>query len=72
MAGTVYFGLSLSGAIISDNPFLYMVLSALMEVPAYTLTIPLVRRLGSKGPLSSFFLTSGVVLLALAFTPSGQ
>ncbi|XP_045121222.1 organic cation transporter protein-like [Portunus trituberculatus] len=70
MAGTVYFGLSLSGAIISDNPFLYMVLSALMEVPAYTLTIPLVRRLGSKGPLSSFFLTSGVVLLALAFTPS--
>ncbi|KAK8376480.1 hypothetical protein O3P69_009849 [Scylla paramamosain] len=70
MVGTVYFGLSLSGANISDDPFLYMVLSGLMEVPAYTLTIPIVRRFGSKVPLFSFFLTSGVVLLALAFTPS--
>lgn len=71
MAGMVYFGLSLSGASLSDNPFVYMVLSGIMEVPAYTLTVPIVQRFGRKPTLSAFFLTSAIILLALAIIPAG-
>lgn len=71
VAGMVYFGLSLSGASISDDPYLFMVLSGLMEVPAYTLTVPIVQRFGRKRTLSVFFTISGVVLFSLAVTPAG-
>ena len=67
----VYYGLSLSGATISDDPFLYMVLSGLMEVPAYTLTAYIVDLCGRKGTLCGAYLLTAVVLLAIAVTPAG-
>lgn len=72
MAGMVYFGLSLSGASLSDNPYVYMVLSGLMEVPAYTLCAPIVQRFGRKRTLAVFFLTSAIVLVGLAIVPSSK
>ncbi|KAK8374445.1 hypothetical protein O3P69_012043 [Scylla paramamosain] len=71
MVGMVYFGLSLSGTNISENPFVYMVLSGVMEVPAYSLTIPIVHRYGRKRTLSVLFVISGIILLCLAFSSAG-
>lgn len=68
----VYFGLSLSGASLSDDPFVYMVLSGLMEVPAYTLCAPIVQRFGRKRTLFVFFLMSAIVLVGLAIVPSSK
>ncbi|MPC85827.1 Organic cation transporter-like protein [Portunus trituberculatus] len=71
MASMVYFGLSLSGGTISDNPYVFMTLSGLMEVPAYTFTIPVVQRFGRKYTLATCFLLSALVLFALAVIPAG-
>ena len=68
----VYFGLSLSGANISDDPYVYMVLSGLVEVLAYSLTSFIVERFGRKPTMCALYITTAVVLFALAVTPAGQ
>ncbi|KAG0714896.1 Organic cation transporter protein [Chionoecetes opilio] len=67
----VYYGLSLSGASISDDPYLYLVLSGLMELPACIISGFIVQHFGRKSSLSFSFLITTVVLLAVAFTPAG-
>ncbi|KAK4308267.1 hypothetical protein Pmani_020020 [Petrolisthes manimaculis] len=69
MGSMVYFGLSLSGSTLSHNPFVYMALSGLMEVPAYTLSIPVVHRFGRRNTAVGTFLFCGVALVILAFIP---
>ncbi|KAK7028086.1 hypothetical protein SK128_018211 [Halocaridina rubra] len=66
----VYYGLSLSGGTLSENPFVFMVLSGLMEIPAYSVTVPIVSRFGRKLPTWVSFLLSGIALLAIAPTPT--
>ena len=70
--GTVYYGLSLSGSNISDDPYLYMVLMGLMEVPAYSLIGFVLERFGRKPITSVSFFFASVVLLTLAVTPAGE
>ncbi|KAG7176025.1 Solute carrier family 22 member 6-A-like 3 [Homarus americanus] len=48
VVGMVYYGLSLSGNHLSEDPFVYMVLMGLVEVPAYTLMIPVILALYSS------------------------
>ncbi|XP_042886771.1 organic cation transporter protein-like [Penaeus japonicus] len=69
--GMVYFGLSLGGDKFGVDPFVYMALSGIMEIPGSTLTIPLVEKLGRRpSSVASFFVTAGA-LLVLGVTPSG-
>nr|XP_027214868.1 solute carrier family 22 member 15-like [Penaeus vannamei] len=70
LVGAVYFGLSLSGGDLSSDPFLYMVLTGVVELPAYTLVIPLVARYGRRAPVVAFFFMGAVALLALPFVPT--
>nr|XP_027214876.1 solute carrier family 22 member 15-like [Penaeus vannamei] len=72
LVGAVYFGLSLSGGDLSSDPFLYMVLTGVVELPAYTLVIPLVARYGRRAPVVAFFFMGAVALLALPFVPTGS
>ena len=67
----IYYGLSLSGANISDDPYLYMVLMGLMEIPAYSLTGSIVERFGRKSTASVSFLIASIVLLILAVILAG-
>ncbi|XP_042883647.1 organic cation transporter protein-like [Penaeus japonicus] len=71
LVGVVYFGLSLSGGDLSSDPFLYMALTGVVELPAYTLVIPVVARFGRRAPVVAFFFLGAVVLLALPFVPAG-
>ncbi|ROT74881.1 hypothetical protein C7M84_006638 [Penaeus vannamei] len=64
--------LSLSGGDLSSDPFLYMVLTGVVELPAYTLVIPLVARYGRRAPVVAFFFMGAVALLALPFVPTGS
>lgn len=68
---SVYYGLSLGGDRFGVDPFAYMALGGVMETPANTLTIPLVRKLGRRASNIMCFVVSGVSLLALGVTPSG-
>ncbi|KAK7086304.1 hypothetical protein SK128_010285 [Halocaridina rubra] len=47
LQGVVYLGLPLSSSAFS-SPFLYMALLGLAELPAYTLTAPITKKLGRK------------------------
>lgn len=70
--GMVYFGLSLGGDKFGVDPFLYMTLSGVMELPGSTLTIPLVEKIGRRpSSATCFFITAGA-LLVLGVTPSGR
>ncbi|XP_064091288.1 uncharacterized protein LOC135204990 [Macrobrachium nipponense] len=68
-SSVVYAGLTLSGDIYSTDPFLYIVLGGVMEIPAYTVAAPLINWLGKKKPIIFFLIFCGVAVLALAFIP---
>ncbi|RXG61112.1 Organic cation transporter protein [Armadillidium vulgare] len=70
VSSTVYYGLSLSAVNFKLNPFLYMVVSGVMEVPAYTVTVPIITRVGRVKPSSASFFICGVTIMALAFIPT--
>ncbi|XP_068225451.1 organic cation transporter protein-like isoform X2 [Palaemon carinicauda] len=65
----VYAGLTLSGDNYSTDPFLYIVLCGVMEIPGYTVAAPLINWLGKKKPMFFFLNFCGVAVLALAFIP---
>lgn len=68
----VFDGLNMSGDNYSADPFLYLVLSGLVEAPGYSLTAPLIDRFGRRIPTSLGYLLCGVVIFALAFIPPGE
>ncbi|ROT74859.1 putative organic cation transporter protein-like [Penaeus vannamei] len=69
LVGAVYFGLSLSGGDLSSDPFLYMVLTGVVELPAYTLVIPLVARYGRRAPVVAFFFLTAAALWCCPLCP---
>lgn len=70
ISALVYCGLSLSGTNYSNDPFLYMVLSGLMETPGYSLTAPIIKKWGRKIPAMIGYGICGVVILSLTVIPS--
>lgn len=69
ISALVFCGLSLSGSNYSADPFIYIVLGGLMEVPGYSLTAPLINRVGRKWPTIFGYVLSGVAILLLVFIP---
>lgn len=65
----VYFGLSLSGASLSGNVFVYMTLMGLVEMPPCVIVTYQVARLGRRVTTAMNFTISGAVVLALLFIP---
>ncbi|XP_037786417.1 organic cation transporter protein-like [Penaeus monodon] len=66
----VFYGLSLSATSFSADPFVYMALAGLVEIPGYSVTAPIIARLGRRGPATFGFLVCGAAILALAVIPS--
>ncbi|CAL4093894.1 unnamed protein product [Meganyctiphanes norvegica] len=69
VAGLVFYGLSLSGSTYSDDPYLYMVLSGVMEAPAYSLSAPIIEKFGRKVSTSTGYLIAGISVIAITFAP---
>ncbi|XP_066942600.1 organic cation transporter protein-like [Macrobrachium rosenbergii] len=67
VAATVFYGLSLNSTNFSADPFIYMILSGLMEIPAYSVTAPVIQKFGRKKTTIFGFAVTGVAILALAF-----
>ncbi|XP_050688962.1 organic cation transporter protein-like [Eriocheir sinensis] len=72
LVALIFYGMSLNAVNYSADPFLYMTLSGLVEVPGYTLMAPLIARLGRKRPTIVLYSISGVVIVAVAFIPPGH
>ncbi|XP_076043589.1 organic cation transporter protein-like [Oratosquilla oratoria] len=67
--GACYMGLTLAGVFLDVNPFLYMVISGIMEIPAYTVTVPIIARFGRKNPVLLGYFFCSIALLAVPFIP---
>ena len=67
-----YSGLSLGGDLFSSNPFIYVAISGLVEIPGATFTIPLVERFGRRLSNVVLYFLTGACLLALPFTPTSE
>ncbi|KAK7065316.1 hypothetical protein SK128_011813, partial [Halocaridina rubra] len=65
----VYFGLNLSSGSFRVDPFLYMVIAGIVEVPSNTVTIPVVEKYGRKVPMMLFYFITGVSLLLQPLIP---
>ncbi|XP_069991073.1 organic cation transporter protein [Penaeus vannamei] len=65
----VFYGLSLSGSNFSADPFIYIVLGGLMEIPGFSLTAPIINRFGRKWPTIWGYVLSGIAILLLVFIP---
>lgn len=72
MVSMVFYGISLNAVNFSVNPFLYMALGGVMEIPAYTLTVPIVEYWGRRIPSAAFYFIAGASILALAVVPAGR
>lgn len=70
MVSMVFYGISLNAVNFSVNPFLYMALGGVMEIPAYTLTVPIVEYWGRRIPSAAFYFVAGASILALAVVPA--
>ncbi|KAK7070869.1 hypothetical protein SK128_003135 [Halocaridina rubra] len=64
-----YCGVSLSGHVYSSDPFLFMVILGVMQMPSYTVTAPLINWKGRKIPSIILFLISGASIMTLGFIP---
>jgi len=67
----VYYGLSLSGVKFSDDPYVFMALSGLVELPAYTLNAPLVAKFGRRLPSAGCFFVCAAALAILPLLSKG-
>lgn len=65
----VFSGLGLSGEIFSADPFLYMVICGVVELPAGIFAAKIASRFGRKVPLMVGYFVCGVCMLALVCIP---
>ena len=72
VASTVFYGLSLNGRNFSADVHIYIILTGLMELPAYTVTAPIVGKFGRRIPTSLCYLICGITIMTLAFIPPGD
>lgn len=69
ISSLIFCGLSLSGSNYSADPFLYIAIGGLMEIPGYSITAPIIDRWGRKWPMIIGYTISGVVILLLVCIP---
>lgn len=67
--GFTYFGMSLSGGIFSTNPFLYMVISSLVEIPGYSIFSPVATKFGRRYVLSFTYGMCAISVLLILVLP---
>ncbi|XP_037793895.1 organic cation transporter protein-like [Penaeus monodon] len=68
--GMVYYGLSFGADKLGVDPFVYMAVSGVMEVPGGTLSIPLAEKMGRRASSTLFFVATAGSLLVLGFIPT--
>ncbi|CAL4114484.1 unnamed protein product, partial [Meganyctiphanes norvegica] len=54
------------------DPFLYMFLGGLIELPSYTLVVPFVAKYGRKKSLVSFFVLCSIAIMLLLVLPGDR
>ncbi|CAH0675737.1 unnamed protein product [Chilo suppressalis] len=66
----IYYGLSINSVSLAGNSYLNYILTSLVEIPGYCLSVLTLDRFGRKSSIMSAFFVCGASLLSLPFVPS--
>ncbi|CAG9787560.1 unnamed protein product [Diatraea saccharalis] len=66
----IYYGLSINSVSLAGNSYLNYILTSLVEIPGYCLSVLCLDRFGRKGSIMTAFFICGTSLVALPFIPS--
>lgn len=65
----IYYGLSINSVSLAGNMYLNYILTALVEIPGYVISVLTLDRFGRKKSIMTAFAICGLSLIGLAFTP---
>lgn len=68
----LYYGLTLNSADLGGNAFVNLFLSAIVEIPAAFLALPLMNIWGRRPTLTSTLSLSGIVCICMMFVSKGN
>lgn len=71
VSGAVFYGMALNGSNFGLNPYFYIMVVGMTEIPAYSLTGYVIKKFGRIYPAVITLSSSGFSVLALAFLPKG-
>uniref|UniRef100_A0A2A4K6M9 Major facilitator superfamily (MFS) profile domain-containing protein n=1 Tax=Heliothis virescens TaxID=7102 RepID=A0A2A4K6M9_HELVI len=66
----VYYGLSINSVSLAGNSYVNFILTSLVEIPGYCLSVLTLDRFGRKSSTMSAFIFCGLSLMAMPFVPS--
>ncbi|KAJ8723075.1 hypothetical protein PYW08_002987 [Mythimna loreyi] len=65
----VYYGLSINSVSLAGNSYVNYILTSLVEIPGYCLSVLTLDRFGRKSSIMTAFIICGLSLVAMAFVP---
>ena len=68
----VYFGITLGAVSLDVNPYIFMVISGIIELAAHLFTTPVAVFWGRRIPCVISYFICGVTVLVLPFLPAGK
>lgn len=68
----IYYGLSINSVSLAGNSYVNYILTALVEIPGYALSVLTLDRFGRKSAIMTSFFVCGSALIALPFIPNGK
>lgn len=67
----IYYGLSINSVSLAGNMYVNYILTCLVEIPGYCVSVITLDRFGRKGSIMTAFFICGISLVALPFVPDG-
>lgn len=68
----IYYGLSINSVSLAGNMYINYILTCLVEIPGYCISVITLDRFGRKGSIMTAFFVCGISLVALPFIPPGK
>lgn len=65
----VYYGLSINSVSLAGNSYINYILTSLVEIPGYCLSVLTLDRFGRKSSTMTAFIICGISLIAMPFVP---
>ncbi|XP_028161571.1 organic cation transporter protein-like isoform X2 [Ostrinia furnacalis] len=67
----IYYGLSINSVSLAGNMYVNYILTCLVEIPGYCISVITLDRFGRKGSIMTAFFICGISLVSLPFVPAG-
>lgn len=68
----VYYGLSINSVSLVGNSYVNYILTSLVEIPGYAISVVTLDRFGRKSSIITAFFVCGIALIAVPFVPNSK